>query len=377
MVSLLIGWLFGRWSARGKKQSKKSNQAPSYSESYAKGLNFLLTDQSDKAIRTFTELVEVDRDTIEIHITLGNLFRSKGEVDRAIKIHQNLLARPNLTTAQRNMAISELANDFMKAGLHDRAEKLYREMTRLEVESSEESFERLLDLYISEKSWHEACECAQVLYNRGLERATDILSQVHCEIAQSTMQTGNHKLVRKHLDNALQIDPNCVRAGLLLIELHITKQSYIAARKVLQKLIRQNPEYMVLYIDLAKTVYLHEGKPELYQDFLEHQYQTNPSSRLAIALLEHFSQLNQIEQARNFLEQVLQQSPSYEAFDFAFKFLKSEPSQLSDAWLSLSEYLRKLQSKKVEFVCTNCGYGSHSIQWNCPSCNSWSTLKAV
>ena len=376
MVSLFIGWVFGRWTRPRKRSSKQDRVIAQCSESYAKGLNFLLNDQSDKAIRAFTELVEVDRETIEIHITLGNLFRSKGEVDRAIKIHQNLLARPNLTRPQRNMAIAELANDYMKAGLHDRAEKLYREMTKLKVDDLL-AYQRLLDLYIAEKSWYEARECAQVLYDRGEANAAIILSQCHCEIAQSALKTGNKKLARTNLNKALEIDHNCVRAGLLLIELHLNTGDYTAARKLLQRLIKHNPEYMVLYIEPAKSIYLHGKESKVYQNFLEHQYEKNPSSRLAIALLEHFTNNHQIDRARDFLEQILKKSPSFEAFDFALRFLKSEPGQLSETWESLSEFLKNMQSKKIEYICSNCGYGSHSIQWNCPSCNSWSTMKAV
>ena len=270
MISLLIGWIFGRWTRPRKRDKKNSKAILSASGSYAKGLNFLLNNESDKAIRTFTELVEVDPDTIEIHITLGNLFRSKGEVDRAIKIHQNLLARPNLTRAQRNMAIAELANDYMKAGLHDRAEKLYREMTKLKDDDLQ-AYHSLLNLYIAEKSWYEACECAQILYNRGEPNAAVVLSQCHCEIAQSALASGNKKLARVNLNKSLEIDQNCVRAGLLLIELHLNTGDYTTARKLLQQLIKHNPEYMMLYIDPAKSIYLHGKESRVYQNFLEHQ----------------------------------------------------------------------------------------------------------
>jgi len=376
MISLLIGWIFGRWTRPRKKDKKQASTVTQYSESYARGLNFLLTDQSDKAINAFTELVAVDRDTVEIHVTLGNLFRSNGEVDRAIKIHQNLLARPNLTRPQRNMAIAELASDYMKAGLHDRAEKLYREMTKIKGEGLV-AYQRLLDLYIAEKSWYEACECAQVLYSRGEPDSSLILSHCHCEIASTALASGNIKLARANLNKAREIDQNCVRAGLLLIELYLNTDDYSAARKLLQQLIKQNPEYIVLYIEPAKSIYLHKREYKVYQNFLEHQYQQNPSNRLAIALLEHFTNNNQIEKARDFLEQILRKSPSFEAFDFALRFLKSEPEQLSETWKSLSEFLKNMQNRKIEYTCSNCGYGSHAIQWNCPSCNSWSTMKAV
>ena len=376
LVSLLIGWVFGRWTKPRQIKSDQSKRFNNYSDSYAKGLNYLLTDESDKAIRAFTELVEVDRDTIEIHVTLGNLFRSKGEVDRAIKIHQNLLARPNLTRSQRNMTIFELANDYLKAGLHDRAEKLYREMTQLKVDDLI-AYQRLLELYIAEKSWYEACDCAQILYDRGEPDAGVILSQCHCEIAQSALNSGNNKLARVNLSKALEIDHSCVRAGLLLIDLNLNSGDYTAARKQLQRLIKESPEYMVLYIEPARSIYLHGKEAKVYQNFLQHQYQLNPSNRLAIALLEHYANNNQVEKAREFLEEILKRSPSFDAFDFALRFLKSEPGKLTETWESLSEFLKNMQSKKIEYICSNCGYGSHAIQWNCPSCQSWSSMKAV
>ena len=180
-VAIFCGWLLGRWQPF-RKPADPAEQGD-FSENYARGLNYLLADDSDNAIRVFTDLTEVNRDTIEIHIALGNLFRSKGEVDRAIKVHQNLLARPNLTRKQRHMAIAELASDYLKAGLLDRAEKLYREMIELKAEP-EKAYRHLLELYIAEKSWEDAVECAQWLHRHGEPEAAVIYSQCLCEIAE-------------------------------------------------------------------------------------------------------------------------------------------------------------------------------------------------
>ncbi|MFB3058636.1 MAG: lipopolysaccharide assembly protein LapB, partial [Gammaproteobacteria bacterium] len=152
-----------------------SNTAKNYSESYVKGLNYLLADDSSKAIETFSELIKVNADTVETHIVLGNLFRSRGEVDRAIKIHQNLLARPDLSRKQRNLTVGELANDYLKAGLLDRAEALFKEMIQLKPDDLGVC-RKLLDLYITEKSWNEATDCAKILYDRGDPGAAVILS---------------------------------------------------------------------------------------------------------------------------------------------------------------------------------------------------------
>ncbi|MCP4471248.1 MAG: lipopolysaccharide assembly protein LapB [Gammaproteobacteria bacterium] len=372
-AAVLCGWLLGRWQPFKKNSGK---QLPDqFTERYAKGLNYLLADDSDNAIKVFTDLIEVNKETIEIHIALGNLFRSKGEVDRAIKVHQNLLARPNLTRTQRHMAIAELASDYLKAGLLDRAEKLYREMIELNADP-QKAYRHLLDLYITEKSWEDAVECAQALYKMGQTEAGIVYSQCLCEIAAEAIASGNHRLARKRLDQALEVDADSVRASLLLIQLHLKTEKSSAAKRIFSRLVRQRPDYLGLFIEPARQVFLHD-KDRVYQDFLQEQYRQHPSTRLAIALLEHYARYDQIEKAREFLSDILHQSPSFEAFEFALRFLKSNPEQLGETWETLSVFLKTLQDKKIEYVCSRCGYESHAIQWLCPSCRNWASMKSV
>ena len=365
LSAVVIGWLLGRWQPFRKRSS--NNEKDRFSVRYARGLNYLLADDSDSAIKIFTDLIEVNTETIEIHIALGNLFRSKGEVDRAIKVHQNLLARPNLTRKQRHMAISELASDYLKAGLLDRAEKLYREMIELDADVLQ-AYRRLMDLYIAEKSWEEAVECAQRLYDQGDPDAWVMYSQCLCEIAQQAINEGNYRRARNSLDRALEIDSDCVRAGLLLIQRHLNSDNLSAAKRIFQRLTRESPEYMALYIEPARQIYLNR-EPRIYQQFLQQQYEQQASTRLAIALLEHYARNDEIDKAREFLSDILHKSPSFEAFDFALRFLKSNPDQLGETW--------DTQDKKAEFVCSRCGYESHAIQWLCPSCRNWASMKPI
>lgn len=373
LAAIVIGWLLGRWQPF--KKSAKNQPSDLFSERYAKGLNYLLADDSDNAIKIFTDLIEVNKDTIEIHISLGNLFRTKGEVDRAIKVHQNLLARPNLTRKQRHMAIAELASDYLKAGLLDRAEKLYREMIGLDADTSH-AYRRLLDLYITEKSWEEAVDCALMLYKMGESEAGLVYSQCLCEIANTAIENGNNRLARKSLDRALEVDTHCVRAALLLIQLHLKTGNSSAAKGIFLRLSRDNPEYMALYIEPARQIYL-DREDRVYQDFLQHQYQEHASTRIAMALLEHYARKDEIEKAQQFLSDILHQSPSFEVFEFALRFLKSNPDQLGETWETLSSFLRTLQDNKNEFVCSRCGYESHAIQWLCPSCRNWASMKTI
>ena len=370
LAAIFIGWLLGRWQPFHKNRAP---QADIFSEKYARGLNYLLTDDSDNAIKIFTDLIEVSKDTIEIHIALANLFRSKGEVDRAIKIHQNLLARPNLTRRQRHMAIAELASDYLKAGLLDRAEKLYREMIELDADP-QQAYRRLLDLYIAEKSWEDAEECAHVLYKMGEPEAGIAYSQCLCEIAGNAIDSGNNRLARKSLDRALEVDTGSIRATLILIRLHLQTDNTATAKGIFLRLIRQSPEYMALFIEPARQIY-HSNESRLYQEFLQDQYQQHPSSQLAIALLEHYAHDDEIGKAQQFLSDILNKSPSFEAFEFALRFRKSNPDQLDETWDTLSTFLKTLQDRKTEYVCSRCGYGSHTIQWLCPSCRNWASMK--
>ena len=372
--AIVIGWALGRLQRSRDKRSDETTDL--FSESYARGLNYLLTDDADRAVEVFTDLIAVNKNTIEIHIALGNLFRSKGEVDRAIKMHQNLLARPALTRKQRHMAITELADDYLKAGLLDRAEKLYREMISLNANVLQ-AYRRLLELYIAEKSWVEAVGCAEMLYRLKEPDAHVAYAQCLCEIAEEAMASGgNHRLVRKNLDRAIEIDQSCVRAGLLLIQLHLITGSVSIAKKALQRLVKKNPEFMSLYIAPARQIYL-ERENRVYLDFLETQYQQYPSTRLAMALLEYYAHDDQIEKAREFLRTILNHNPSFEAFEFALRFLRSDPDQLTETWGTLSIFLKALQDKKIQYMCTRCGYESHTIQWLCPSCRNWASMKSV
>jgi len=372
-AAVLSGWLLGRWQPFRKKEGLLVSDH--LSERYARGLNYLLADDSDNAIRIFTDLIEVNRDTIEIHIALGSLFRSKGEVDRAIKVHQNLLARPSLTRKQRHMVIAELAGDYLKAGLLDRAEKLYREMIELKADP-DKAYRHLLDLYITEKSWEEAVECAKTLFKMGEPEAAVEYSQCLCEIAVAAIESGNHRLAFKNLERALEVDADSVRAALLLIQLHVKVDKLTAAKRLFARLVRQRPDYMVLYIEPARQVFPQNEDRE-YQQFLQQQYRQHPSTRIAMALLEHYARNDEIEKAREFLSGILHQSPSFEAFEFALRFLKSNPQQLGETWDTLSVFLKTLQDKKIEYVCSRCGYDSHAIQWLCPSCRNWASMKPV
>jgi lipopolysaccharide assembly protein B len=374
-LALFGGWLVGRLSKSKPSKSSHSDFA-NCSEYYIQGLNYLLANKSDKAIELFVELVKVDRDTIETHLALGNLFRSKGEVDRAIKIHQNLIARPNLDQSQRVMALSELAEDYQKAGLLDRAENLYKELVQINPHNAQ-AHRQLLQIYSMEKSWVEARDSAKILLDINEPDARLILSHCYCELAQQSLRNGNLRLARENLDRALQTDSNCTRASLLLIEVHLRNNEITKATKLFDQILQPNSHQIELLIPAAREILLNRGSTRRYQEFLLKQYEEMPVSPLAVELLESYLAGKQHKELLRFIKQALKQSASLDVFEFAMRYFKAYPQHLDDTWPDLTSQFKEIKNKRVAYTCNICGYGSQSMFWNCPSCKSWSSLKPV
>ena len=376
LVALLIGWLLGRWSKGRDADSSADPSRVNCSEHYIQGLNYLLANKSDKAIELFVDLVKVDKETMETHLALGNLFRSKGEVDRAIKIHQNLIARPNLDPNQRVMSLTELAEDYLKAGLLDRAENLYQELVQINPKNTS-ALHKLLEIYSLEKSWSEAKGVAHALYDLGEPGSRLILTHCYCEMAEESMADGNLKDTRTYLDRAIQIDKSCIRALLLLIELHLRNENLKQARQLFKQLINTTPQFIELYLKPARDILLHRGSVEQYQQFLIEQYAKNAVSAVAVELLESYQNQEMHQQLLNFLRDALQRSPSMELIEFGLRYFKHRPQTADGVWPDLPNLFKTLNQKRIAYLCSACGYGGQAMHWNCPSCKSWSSIKPV
>lgn len=373
--ALLLGWLIGRFSARGRDKSANSDSI-NCSEHYIQGLNYLLANKSDKAIELFVDLIKVDKETMETHLALGNLFRSKGEVDKAIKIHQNLVARPNLDQNQRVMALNELAEDYLKAGLLDRAENLYRELVQINAKNTI-ALNRLLEIYSLEKSWGEARDIARALYELEEPGSKLVLTHCYCEIAEQSLRQGNARAARELLEQALQIDKQCIRALLLLVDVNLRNDQVSQARKLFYRLIKSSPQFIEVYLPAARELLLQRGSVTEYQNFLIEQYSHRAISSVALELLESYRNADQIDRMQAFLLQALHQAPSIELVEFAIRHVESRSQSDPQIWPDLKAMFSKLNQRRVSFVCSYCGYGSQAMHWNCPSCNNWSSIKPV
>src|SRR5210317_311267 len=235
LLLLPVAVYFGWWLARayGRRSLHKRNRL--FSDQYFQGLNYLLNEQPDKAIQVFLELAEVNQDTVETHMALGSLFRRRGEVDRAIRFHQNIIAKPGLGSEQRTQALLELGEDYMRAGLLDRAERLFSELIETDAHTPS-ALRSLLEIYQQEKDWKNALEQAQRLEQISGEHMGDVMAQFCCEMAEAAIAGNDREKARRHLRQARRHNPRCIRARFILADLLIEDGDYDRALELYEEI---------------------------------------------------------------------------------------------------------------------------------------------
>ena len=293
-IAIAVGWLLGR---RQESTRMSSSELPS---EYYHGLNYLLDGRPDGAIDAFVTALEVNTDTLETHITLGNLLRRRGEVERAIRIHQNLLARPSLPRKQIHQAHLELARDYISAGLLDRAERLLLDLVKESPEQRRTSRRHLLEIYQRERDWLKAVAVAEELLPRksllgstgqaepGEQgQAVNIaLSHYHCEQAAQKLQLGEYESARIFLQKALGQDRECVRASIMLGDLEYRCERYKQAAKALLQVKAQDSHYVPETIALLRKCYEQLGDSGALRRYLEECLTMSPTSSLVLAIAE-------------------------------------------------------------------------------------------
>lgn len=371
-VAALSGWLLGR---RGKStRSTGKDDCFSLSKDYFKGLNYLLDEQSDKALEVFIQMSELDSETVELHFTLASLFLKRGEVDRAIRIHQNLIARPMLSQQDRNRALYELAQDYMRAGLLDRAESLFTELVD-DATYGQQSRRQLLDVYQQEKEWDKAVQIARRLDSANGQPLAPIVSHFFCEQADEVLAKGDSSLAMKLVKRALSEDRNSVRATLLEAHIYLLNQNPKAAIKALKKVTQQNSAYLPLIIDSMKAAYEQLGDISVFTDYLN-QLSGESSLSLVLNLSEQIQKRDGDEAALQLLKQTLHKRPSLRVLK---RILELRTKMFSDnVELELANAtLDKFLAEKPIFHCENCGYHSRTMHWQCPGCKQWDRVKPI
>ncbi len=369
----------GWWVAHRSYEKNKGKQVGHpFSREYVVGLNYLLNEQPDKAVDVFIKLLEVDTDTAETHLALGSLFRRRGEVDRAIRIHQNLIARPQLSLLQRKEALMALAHDYMSAGVFDRAERIFLEVVDIGGTREVNSLRGLLAIYQQEKAWDSALD---VLKKIEVSTGTSMHSQAahyYCEIASEFLKHNAFDKAHQAIKQALTIDRSSVRASLMSANLEIRNGRYKQAIRDLKRVPDQDPEFLTEIIEPLVTCYRELDNMEECIDYLEETLTDHPRSSLIFVIGDYLRQEKNIDVAIDFVSTKLGQHPSIRGLNrLIYWHLESAQGKVRSKLQMLYDITSKFLHNKPVYRCGHCGYSGKLLHWFCPSCKNWGRMKPI
>ncbi len=364
-----LGWIAARVDI--KQLLSESTTLPA---AYFKGLNFLISDQHDKAVEAFSEAVQANTDSLELHFALGSLFRRTGETDRAINMHLNLLEKKELTPNQKSAVKAELAQDYLKAGLFDRAEELFKGLD--DTRYRQPALRALLEIYVREREWTQAIETATEL-----ERLSGVpfrreIAQYYCELAMNEIIAQNHDAARKQLAFALDANKNCVRANVLLGDLETTEGAHQAAITHWKRIEFQQPEYLGLVASKMLKSYramdnLNEGMAQL-NTYLE----TYKLPSLMLVLYEATLAEEGAEKAARLARNELIRQPSLTTLDQLLQARAMADDVNNQDIQLMQQTVRNAIGNRAAYHCNQCGFRAKQYHWQCPACNAWESLPA-
>ncbi|AFU18819.1 lipopolysaccharide assembly protein LapB [Actinobacillus suis] len=380
-IAALYGWYMGQRSAKRDQESVNNK----FSRDYVTGLNFLLSNQQEKAVDLFLSMLQkqesenqiTTESQFEAELTLGNLFRSRGEVDRALRIHQALDASPHYSIEQKLLAKQQLAKDFMAAGFYDRAENYYILLLD-EPEFAVNSLTQLMVIYQKTKEWKKAINVSEKLLK--IEPDTDKVPLAHyyCEYAQ-TIKTENVEEHLNALKKALEYSPLCARASILLGDYYLEQYQFKQALVHFEHLVVQDPSYISEVLNKIKACYIALNDLVNYELFLIRANQIKHNSSVDIALTEFIEQKDGITAAHSKLYQQLSQYPNMLTFHrfIHYQINEAEDGRAKDSLVLLHNMVGDRIKKGFQYRCLNCGYQSYRLSWYCPSCRQWEQIKPI
>ncbi|HEY7864593.1 MAG TPA: lipopolysaccharide assembly protein LapB [Psychromonas sp.] len=379
-LAIIVGFFLGRKS-RSKPQQR--HPAPAEYLNYYKGLSYLFNEQPDSAIDAFIGALDVNSNTLETHLALGNMLRRRGEVTKAIKIHQNLLARPGLSSIQRQEAQLELARDYIKSGLLDRAESLLLEIVKISASFRARALEYLIEVYQDEKEWTSAIKMASQLNpkrykNKNGQLLGEIQAHFACEQACIELEKKQYSRARQFLADALNYDKNSVRASLLFAKLECDLGRYRDALKYLHKIPTQEPELITEALDLLCDCYDKLAEQAQLIEYLMSLLNEHPSNSLIIKIAERLRWQAGDNEAAAFIAAQLKIHPSIRTLNRLIEFyLPNSEGQARENLFLLKQLVDKVISEKPGYCCSKCGFTGNTLHWLCPGCKSWGSVRPI
>jgi lipopolysaccharide assembly protein B len=375
-----LGWIAARVDI--KQLIAESTSLPA---TYFKGLNLLIADQYHKAVDAFSEALYLNKDSLELHFVLGSLFRRTGETDRAIHLHMNLLENYELTEQQSTSIKVELAQDYFKAGLYDRAEELFLALRHTRYEQA--ALRHLLEIYVKEREWSQAIAIAIELEgSSGISYRKEV-AQYYCELAVNAIIQQNWQSAKGHLAQALDANKNCVRANVLLGDMAAQQEDHAAAIAFWKRIEMQDPEYLGLVAQKMLKSYaalpegdaltagtMSKGQKEGLAQLSQYLESYQLSSMMSV-LYEATLQAEGADTAAKLARNELIRKPSLKSLDQLLQARAMLEDEQHDLQL-MQQTVRNAIGDRAAYYCDQCGFRAKQYHWQCPACNAWESLPA-
>ncbi len=379
-VAAAAGWLVAQFRLRDRAQRPALPERPSVprsqepprrlNEEYLKGLGFLLNEEPDKALEVFLRMVDVDNETVETHFTLGSIYRRRGEVERAIRIHESIMARPSLSDEHRLEAMFALAEDYFRAGLFDRAERSFRQLAESGARRVP-ALRYLLRIYEQQRDWDQAIAVHNELTALASPEQPTAIAHYHCELAEQARERGDLGAAREHLHRAREVQRNFPRGALLRADIALDMNEPELAATLCQRVVELHPRLLALALPRSLRAVRGSDLERRFNAWLRPE----PAARAELAYAAIVAGLEQEPFVLDCLPDLLREDPSLGEI---VRSVAGDPGQLTpqqrtDLAQSLARILRRTQ----RYRCVDCGFASASHFWQCPGCRSWDAFAPV
>jgi lipopolysaccharide assembly protein B len=364
-----VGFVYKFYSDRDR------DLPPRISADYIRGLNLVLSRKTDEALELFVQMAKVDDDTLETHFALGHLFRRRGEIERAIRVHENLLARPNLNEAQRHQALFSLAEDYLGAGLFDRAEQLFGEL-RDSTTLAEPALEKLVSIYEREQEWQKAIDAHRKLEMLRGAKSSQV-AHYYCELAELARAAGDRALAREHLRNTIRSESGALRGTLIRAALAREEGDYAQAIPLYEQVIAADRHFTTEVLPPLLECYRAAGRVQEFDAYLERLVAKDPSLHRDLAYAAIMGNLAGSATLESSLERFVFEHPVLASLVNAAELRTLPAAQRSAAIARIADGLRTIAMANARYRCSNCGYSTQRFIWHCPSCKLWETVRPI
>lgn len=373
-VAVGLGWVIGHHQRLAF--GHRDGLGPPSSE-HPLALSYLFEAFDSPAVDSLVEGLEVTEQNVQLYLAIANYYRKQGDLERSTLIHQKLLGEPIIQDRLASQVTFELSQDYMAAGLYDRAESVLTDLLK-DKDWHERSLLGLLEIYERERDWTLAREKALSLGGRKNQRINRRAAQYCCELADADLRKSKRSNARVLVNEALGLDKTCVRASLLLARIEVDTQNFQAGLNTLRRVEQQDASYVVESLDLAQECCLRLDQREKFKRILDYVWERQPSSKVLIKTAELIAQLESTRAATDYLQSELDSFPSLSGLKVLIELLIPVADPEPKRWIKLVRgVMENIIHQAPTYRCENCGFAGHTLHWQCPSCRQWASVKPV